>query len=537
MAKSLPYIALIVAVATALSKLIGLLRQQAIASIFGIGVAYDSYSYAYILPGFLLILLGGINGPFHNAIVSILIHRPINERNYIIAAVNTLIGTILCGVTGLLLIMADLLITLVGPGLTPELHEIAVHQLQIMAPISLFAGFIGLNFGILHVSEEFWLPSVSPILSSLTVICGIGLLWLHLGASINAPEQALLGGSVLASATLIGAIVQWFAQLLFLYKRGFNKLTLLWDWSHPGVWELLKIMGPATLSSGMLQINVLVDLFFASGIVGAAAALSYSGILVQTPLGLVSSTLLVPLLPTLARLSASKDYKNLVKRIRQGLILSNFTMFIVSDLMIVLSYPIVELLYARGAFNDYAKDTVSTLLMTYAIGMPTYLGRDVLVRIFYALSDGLTPLRFSVIGILFNVIFDWIFIGGPSPWGLQLPTFNHGTSGLVLSTVAVNILTYFALLFALQSKLNLLPLSKWGVSSFWLLVSAILSSLFAWQITERISWSNDIVSHGIQICFCGILSLAIYIISTFFIGVPEIHKFILNLRKSHRSPY
>ena len=77
MSLSLRRIALIVAVATALSKVAGLLRQQVIAAAFGVGAAYDAYNYAYVLPGFLLILLGGINGPFHSAMVSVLARRPL----------------------------------------------------------------------------------------------------------------------------------------------------------------------------------------------------------------------------------------------------------------------------------------------------------------------------------------------------------------------------------------------------------------------------------------------------------------------------
>ena len=78
-------------------------------------------------------------------------------------------------------------------------------------------------------------------------------------------------------------------------------------------------MGPATLSSGMLQINVFVSLFFASGIPAAAAGLGYANLLVQTPLGLLSNALLVPLLPVYARLTAPQDKPELIGRIRQGL--------------------------------------------------------------------------------------------------------------------------------------------------------------------------------------------------------------------------
>ncbi len=57
--RSLAHIATIVAVATLLSKVAGLVRQQAIAAEFGVGAAVDAYSYAYVIPGFLFCAFGG----------------------------------------------------------------------------------------------------------------------------------------------------------------------------------------------------------------------------------------------------------------------------------------------------------------------------------------------------------------------------------------------------------------------------------------------------------------------------------------------
>ena len=361
MAKSLRRIALVVALATALSKVAGLVRQQAIAAAFGVGAAYDAYNYAYVLPGFLLILLGGINGPFHSAMVSVLARRPRQEGAHVLAAINTLVGAGLLGVTVLLLIFADPLITLVGPGLDGVRHDIAVLQLRWMAPMALFAGLIGLGFGALNAADEFWLPSVSPLLSSVAVIAGIGVLWWQLGASITLPATAVLGGVVLAGSTTLGAVLQWLIQLPALARQGLNRFQLVWDWRDPGVREVLQVMGPATLSSGMLQINVFVSLFFASGIPAAAAGLGYANLLVQTPLGLLSNALLVPLLPVYARLTAPEDRPELIGRIRQGLMLSNASMLPLGALMVGLAVPIVALIYERGAFNAGAAELVGTL--------------------------------------------------------------------------------------------------------------------------------------------------------------------------------
>jgi len=63
---------------TSLSKLAGCIRQICIAAAFGVGVTYDAFNYAYIIPGFLLIIIGGINGPLHNAVVAVL--TPLSKK-------------------------------------------------------------------------------------------------------------------------------------------------------------------------------------------------------------------------------------------------------------------------------------------------------------------------------------------------------------------------------------------------------------------------------------------------------------------------
>uniref|UniRef100_UPI004049E91A murein biosynthesis integral membrane protein MurJ n=1 Tax=Cyanobium sp. TaxID=2164130 RepID=UPI004049E91A len=521
MSRSLRRIALIVAVATALSKVAGLLRQQVIAAAFGVGAAYDAYNYAYVLPGFLLILLGGINGPFHSAMVSVLARRPREEGAHVLAAINTIVGAGLIGVTLVLLVAADPLITLVGPGLDAERHAIAVLELRWMAPMALFAGLIGLGFGALNAADVFWLPSVSPLLSSVAVIGGLGLLWWQVGPALALPQQAVLGGIVLAASTTLGALLQWLIQLPALAKQGLNKFQLVWDWKHSGVQEVLQVMGPATLSSGMLQINVFTDLFFASGILGAAAGLGYANLLVQTPLGLLSNALLVPLLPVFARLTAPADRPALIDRIRQGLMLSSASMLPLGALFVALAGPIVALVYERGAFDHQAAVIVTSLLMAYGFGMPVYLGRDVLVRVFYALGDGTTPFRLSVAGIGLNVIFDWMLVGGPTPWGQQLPAFNFGAPGLVLATVGVNAITCLALLLALQSRLGGLPLRVWARDSLLLLGAAAVAGGAAWVLASFVVWPQGLAGLGLQLGLSGAMGLAIYGWMATAAGVPE----------------
>jgi putative peptidoglycan lipid II flippase len=388
--------------------------------------------------------------------------------------------------------------------------------------MALFAGLIGLGFGALNAADVFWLPSVSPMLSSLSVIAGLGLLWWQLGAEIALPGQALLGGVVLAGTTTVGALLQWLIQLPELVRRGLHQFRLVWDWSDPGVREVLQVMGPATLSSGMLQINVFVSLFFASGIPAAAAGLGYANLLVQTPLGLISNALLVPLLPLYARLTAPEDRPELIQRVRQGLMLSNASMLPLGALMVALAVPIVALIYERGAFDESAATLVGQLLMAYGIGMPAYLARDVLVRVFYALGDGVTPFRWSLAGIGLNAIFCWLFVGGPTPWAPQvLPALYFGAAGLVLATVAVNLITSAGLLLALRRRLGGLPLMAWGRDTLLLLLAAVLAAGAAWLLASLVGWPTDLLGRLLQTGLSSGVALLVYGAAAGAAGVPE----------------
>ena len=523
MARSLKAIAVVVTLGTLLSKVGGLVRQLVIAAAFGVGAAYDAYNYAYVLPGFLLILLGGINGPFHSAMVSVLSRRPREEGAHILAALNTTVSALLLAVTVLLVLAADPLISLVGPGLSPELHAIAVVQLQVMAPMALLAGLIGLGFGSLNAADEFWIPAISPLMSSLALMVGVGLLWWQLGGQIASPSFAMLGGLVLAAATLVGAFAQWLIQLPALMRQGLARFKLVWDWKHPGVREVWRVMGPATLSSGMLQINVFTDLFFASGIVGAAAGLGYANLLVQTPLGLISNALLVPLLPTFARLTAPGDQPQLLARIRQGLMLSTASMVPIGALFIALGTPIVALVYERGAFDASAAQLVAALLVAYGLGMPAYLGRDVLVRVFYALGDGTTPFRLSLAGIGLNVIFDWLLVGGPTPWGNQSP-FNFGASGLVLATVAINVLTCLALLLVLKRRMPAMTLIPWGMDATRLLLAGVLTGCMVWGLSLGVDWPLGWLGLLARVGIPSLLGLAFFGLIGSALGVAEVRE-------------
>jgi putative peptidoglycan lipid II flippase len=534
--RSLINIAGIVAVATLISKVFGLVRQQAIAAAFGTGAAVGAYNFAYVIPGFLLILLGGINGPFHSAIVSVLAKRKSDEEVApIVETITTLVVGVLLVVMVLLIVFAEPMVRLNAPGLftsdsliNQQTREIAIRQFQIMAPMAVLAGLIGIGFGTLNAADQYWLPSISPLFSSVTVLLGIGGLAIALGNKIILPEYAMLGGMVLAWATLAGGLLQWLAQLPAQWKSGLGGLRLRFDFHRPEVQEVTKIMIPATFSSGMLQINVWTDLFFASFIPNASlavAAMGYAGLLALTPLGILSNAVLVPLLPAFAKNTAPENWDELKRLMRKGLLLTAATMLPMSALLIALALPMTRVVYERGAFKAGDSEVTATVLIAYAIGMFFYLSRDVLVRVFYALEDGQTPFRISVVNIFLNAVFDFLLVK------------PLGAPGLVLATVSVNVVSMIAMLWILNRRLHGLPLGRWAIPIAGLTAASAIAGLATWGTLHGLEhlWGRDgLVILLLELAIAGAVGLVIFVALTYQLKLPEVNEFSDRLRQRLR---
>jgi len=551
-ARSLTKIAGIVAAATLISKLFGLFRQQAIAAAFGVGPVFGAFNFAYVIPGFLLILLGGINGPFHSAIVSVLAKRKREEAAPIVETITTLVVGILLVVMVGMIIFAEPLMHLVAPGLfitpdqfaalgeSPEVYatlqqtrEVAILQFRIMAPLAVLAGLIGIGFGSLNASDQYWLPSISPIFSSLSVLLGLGGLALYLGGDLLGSENVMLGGAVLAWSIVAGALMQWLVQLPVQWRSGLGTLRPRFNFRQPEVQEVIRIMGPATFSSGMMQINVWTDLFFASFIPNAAAAVSamgYAGLLIQTPLGILSNVILVPLLPVFSRLAAPESWPDLKLRIRQGLLMTAITMLPISALMIALALPLSRVVYERYAFTEEDSYFTASVLVAYAVGMFFYLGRDVLVRVFYALEDGDTPFRISVVNIFLNAFLDFLLVR------------PFGAVGLVLATVGVNLISMTVMLWILNRRLNGLPLRQWSGITLNLTVGSVLAGMIAYgslYLLEGWLGMDGFFVQLAQLAIAGTLGIGVFLLYASRLQLPELDQFINRVRQRFgrdRSP-
>jgi putative peptidoglycan lipid II flippase len=529
--KSIANIAGIIAIATLISKIFGLGRQVVLAAVFGVGTAYGAFQYASIIPSFFLILLGGINGPFHSAMVSVLSKKDKEDVAPTMEAVSTVIGLMLAVVAIAMLIFAPQLIMLVGPGLVnkPEVRDMAIQQMRIMAPVAWFAGMIGIGFGALNAADSYWLPAVSPLLSSVTVVIAVGGLALMYGGNLARPEFAAIGGIVLAVAFLVGTMLQWGAQVIAQRQQGLGSIKFRFDLKQPAVREVMQVMAPALFASGMLQINLYTDMFFTSFLPqpeAAVSALDFANLLVQTPLGILSSMILVPFLPVFSRLADPAHWDELKGRIRQGILITAVAMLPLGALMLALSKPIVRLVYERGVFDPEASALTASVLAAYAFGMFVYLGRDILVRVFYALGDGQTPFRISIVNIFFNALFDYFLVQ------------KYGVPGVVLATVSVNILSMIALTYFLNQRLNGVGWQGWVLPIVGLTGASLAGGSVSWWIANQIGnqfATANFLTFALQLAISGSSGLLVFLIIATQLRIPEVKLFIDGLVKQFKK--
>jgi putative peptidoglycan lipid II flippase len=274
----------------------------------------------------------------------------------------------------------------------------------------------------------------------------------------------------------------------------------------------------------MLYINFYTALFFASFIENAAAAMRYANFLVITPLGIISNMILVPFLPEFSRLAAPENWPELKLRIRQGLMLSALTMLPITAIFMALAQPIIGLVYQRGTFDAEDTQIVAPLLMAYGFGMFFYLGRDVLVRVFYALGDGDTPFRVSMVNIFLNAFLDYLFV----------MVFFLSTPGLIFATIIVNITSMVAFLWILNRRLNGLPLAEWGLALFGLVGASAAAGLASWGVSLGLAnfWdTSNFWTFLIQVLVASCFALVVFGLVAIQLKIPEVNILVSRLQK------
>ena len=228
-----------IAVIILLSKIAGFLRDIVVANYYGAGVVSDAYFYAYQIPALVLVILGGVGGPFHSATVAVFSKLVDDFKNKPKADVKKLFNTfetatmIMFAVLSLLCFFfpVQIMSVIINEG-SAELLNLAAYHLKIMSPIVFIGSVMGLYYGILVTYKKFLLPNISPSLISLGIIA---VLFITKGDKT---------GYFLALGTTIGAIMQLLVQMPAVVKIGYSYRPSFDFFRNKNFNEILELYSP-----------------------------------------------------------------------------------------------------------------------------------------------------------------------------------------------------------------------------------------------------------------------------------------------------
>jgi len=269
-------------------------------------------------------------------------------------------------------------------------------------------------------------------------------------------------------------------------------------------------------------------MFFASSFQGAASGLAYGNFLIQAPLGILSNSLILPLLPKFSELRSQENTRGIQKKLISGIEYCFLTTIFLTGFFITFNNQIVELVFQRGAFDFIAALKVKSILIAYAVGIPFYLYRDLLVRTYYSIEKTKFPFKLSFAGIIFNIFFDWLLIGAPIKNFGNLSPYSFGVVGIILSSVIVNFIVCVLLSFNLRNENIHLPnfdlLKKISLMS----LAALIGSTFCFSILKTTNNFNSNLGGFLLLIFGSITFFVIYFLLT---KCLKVNKFKVNKKK------
>jgi len=450
----------IVALAVLSSRILGLVREQVFAIAFGAGRVLDAYVTAFRIPNLFrdLFAEGALSAAFVATFTQTL-ERQGEARAWRLASlvVNTLaivVGT-LCLVG---IVLAPAITHAIAPGFaeSPGKAELTIRLTRIMFPFLLLVALAAVAMGVLNSRQHFGLPAAASAFFNLgSVVGGLACAgWLapgYLGGVLSeisggvppTEDPALAAHAItgMAIGTLLGGFLQLGVQLPSLRTVGFRWSPVL-ALRDPGLHQVLRLMGPATLGAAAVQVNVFINNNFASYLGdGAVSWLNVAFRFMQLPIGLFGVAIGTVTLPVVSRHAAHGQQQAMRDALRQSLELVAILCCPAAAGLALFGVPIVGLVYEHGRFTAADTAAAAAALAGYALGLAGYAGIKVVAPAFYALDDARTPARVAGLSILTNLGLNWLLVRG----------LGFGHVGLALSTSLVA-LANFAILFGMLRR-------------------------------------------------------------------------------------
>ena len=440
----------IASAAIAASRITGLVRESVLGWLFGAGATFDAYAVGYRIANLArdLFAEGALSSAFVPTFTRYLTTKTKAEAHEL----SNITGTMVMAIVGTLCALGMLFTAQIVEAFAPGFHavpgkfELAVRMVRTMFPLLLLVALAAQAQGILFACRQFGVPSFASSLFNVGSVASGLILGYWLGSRLGiSPVQGMAYG------ILFGGAAQLAFQLPSVARAGFSWRPQ-WDLHHPGVRQILRLMGPAILGSAALQINLLVNTHIAAGLTDAAGHvingpvswLSYAYRFMQLPMGLFGVSIASATLPRISQSAAEGNLPVFRETLSRSLV-TIFLLTIPSAAgLFLLGESMIGIVYQHGHFLAADTHRTGVALSFYALGLAGYAAVKLLAPAFYALGNARIPMVVSMVSVLVNAISAESLVRGA----------GMGYAGLALSQSLVTTFNAMGLIALIRPRIG-----------------------------------------------------------------------------------
>jgi len=483
---------------TALSRVLGFIRDIFIAKYLGSTVIADAFFVAFRLPNFFRRVLA--EGAYSAALIPVFSGVVIDSKDDKEAAdfvENTM--SFLLGITVLLTIIfyfgMPIIIQVLAPGFidNKEAFDLAVHFGKIIFPYLIFISLVAHFTSIMNVHDRFAAGSFAPAILNISLILSLFILTSHLPSAGHALSYGVLIGGLFQFLLMYRAVLNFYRPRIKFPK--FNERLKIF----------FKLFLPGVIGSGVIQLNIIIGTIIASLLpIGAISHIYYADRLNQLPLAVFGIAMGIVLLPSLSKAIKKNNHKLIQKTQNRALEFCLLISLPSSVGLYILSEPIIYILFERGAF--VSEDTLYTaqVLSMFALGLPAYIFIKVLVTCFFARKDTKTPLYITFFSVAVNIILSLILIQSMREMGIALATAISAWINALLLYIILKIKNNITFDFRLISN------------GYKIIIITIIMSVVCYF--SNLILSSNMASHGTIFNF-GALTLTVIINQIVYIAM------------------
>jgi putative peptidoglycan lipid II flippase len=483
-------------IATAASRVAGLAREVVAAGYYGISGPMSAFTIAFQVPNLIRALFAdaALQPAFVPIFTELLGKKAYKEAFRLASTMLLLVTMVLGAITALFVLLAPVIMPLFAPGFEGEILDLTVALSQVLFPILVLLGVSGIVVGILNSYDRFGAFAISPLFWNLSIILVLVVL------------EPMFEGQDRIYAYAIGILVGTLVQLLIPawdLRHTPYRFNFSFDWRHPGVRRVLVLMLPVTISLGLINFNLVINSFFGSLVSEQApAAIDKAFRIYQLPQGIFAVAIATVLFPTLARFASAGQIPELRTTMANGMRQILFVLVPAAAAILVLSEPMIRLIYQRGAFDATETEVVATALFWFAFSLPTNGLFLLLTRTFFSLQRPWIP--------------TWIAAGNlVLTAGTALALYHLGVGGIVASTAIATAASVVAQGVILRRLLDGLELRRLLSATIRIsIASAGLAAVgwMAWEVLDELlgrGLLGQIVSLGLALGAGGVVYVAI----------------------------